>query len=207
MMLRKANPKLPQELTKLFPAKVRIWLSAQDRPIFRQRLEPYVIVNVQTEIRSSVQKYLSDSLLGHTLDLDEETRLWVLKELQTRSDGHFLYATLMIREITGFIPSIPHLKALIRERLPTDLNGYYKRMICRYRTGHERQYAAYDVSYFLQIHWTNLTSKILSVITFARRRLTMNQIIDAVWGEWLWKSCRWMGHRSGLISKVSDLGG
>jgi hypothetical protein len=132
------------ELTSLFPGSVRFWLSTQDRAIFRTRVQTHTIIDVQDQIKAAVQQYLCQALPGLcNMALDEETQAWALKELQQRADGHFLWATLMIKEITQSIPSISHLKSFIRTGLPLDLHGYYGRILARYHPGPEREYAAY----------------------------------------------------------------
>ncbi|CZR51156.1 uncharacterized protein PAC_01031 [Phialocephala subalpina] len=153
------------ELARSFPDKVRVWFSTQDRPLFRKWLGEYA-VDIQEHIKSSVHLYLCKELPGICdIEMDEATHNWALKELQDRADGHFLWATLMIKEITLSIPSLRKLKHFIKTGLPSDLDGYYKRILGKYKSDTEREYAA----------------KILSLVVFARRRLTVNEIIEAVW--------------------------
>lgn len=131
------------ELTNLFPDKVRLWLSTQDRAIFHNRLQNHTIVDIQAQIKTAVELYLCQALSGLSdMALDVGTQSWALKELQQRADGHFLWATLMIKEISQSIPSISHLKSFIKSGLPLDLHGYYGRILGRYQPGLEREYAA-----------------------------------------------------------------
>ncbi|KAG9231383.1 hypothetical protein BJ875DRAFT_517370 [Amylocarpus encephaloides] len=154
------------ELTEKFPGRVRVWFSSQDRSIFRSRFQKYTIIDIQSQIHAAVQSYLCQALPGLCdLELDEPTQNWALKELQERADGHFLWATLMIKEITVSIPSISHLKSFIVNGLPRDLDDYYRRIIGRYETETEREYF----------------SKILSIVVYARRRLTVDELIEALW--------------------------
>jgi hypothetical protein len=130
------------ELARSFPAKVRFWFSTQDRPLFRKFLEDYA-VDIQEQIKSSVGLYLCKALPGLcNLDLDEGTNNWALRELQDHADGHFLWATLMIEEITLEIPSLHKLKHFIKTGLPKDLDGYYKRSLSQFKSAYEREYAA-----------------------------------------------------------------
>jgi len=131
------------ELTAKFPGHIQLWLSSQDRAIFRSRLAAHTVVDIQAQIKIAVQKYLSQALPGLCdLPLDPETQTWALKELQKRADGHFLWATLMIKEITISIPSISHLRSFIKNGLPMDLHGYYARILGRYQPGPELEYAS-----------------------------------------------------------------
>jgi hypothetical protein len=172
------------ELTTLFPSKVRVWLSTQDRAIFWNRLKTSTTVDIQGQITVAVDQYLSRALPGlGDLELDEGTLNWALQELQKRANGHFLWASLMIKEITRSIPSMSHLKSFIRNGLPHDLHEYYARILDRYERGPEREYAAYVYLSACLIYTglSNRTSKILSLLVFARRRLTVNEIIEAIW--------------------------
>jgi len=141
------------ELTNQFPGRVRFWLSTQDRAIFRNRLQTNTTIDIQAQIKTAVHQYLCQALPGLCdLELDEGTQSWTLKELQQRADGHFLWATLMIKEITRSIPSISHLKSFIKDGLPLDLNGYYARILGRYHPGPEQEYAAYVKSILTSIY-------------------------------------------------------
>lgn len=131
-------------LSKAFPKNVRLWFSSQDRMVFKNLLYDCVSVDIHSQLKTAVKGYLCEALPGLcNLPLDESTHNWALKELQERADGHFLWATLMIKDIQRSIPSIGQLKKYILTGLPKDINEYYKRILLDgYKLDMEREYAA-----------------------------------------------------------------
>ncbi|KAF6217408.1 hypothetical protein HO133_006924 [Letharia lupina] len=143
---------------------VRVWYSSQDRPIIRQYLESHLVLNVKEQIRVAVDEHISLKVPGIcNPEVDQDTRTWILSELKQRADGNFLWATLMLKTIENEVSSFDEMELFIKEGLPKDLDAYYRRIIARYEK-RERE----------------LASKIFSLITFARRRLRLTELREAI---------------------------
>lgn len=151
-------------LAESFPEKIRIWYSSQDRPIIRQQLESHLVLNVKEQIRVAVDEHISLKVPGIcNPEVDKDTRTWILSELKRRADGNFLWASLMLKTIENEVSSFDEMESFIKEGLPKDLDAYYRRIIARYEK-RERE----------------LASKIFSIITFARRRLRLTELREAI---------------------------
>ena len=131
-------------LAEKFPKTVRVWYSSQDRPIIRQQLQNYLILNVKEQVRIAVDEYISFRVPGIcNPEVDQGTRTWILSELKKRADGNFLWASLMLTTIENEVSSFDEMELFIKEGLPKDLDAYYRRIIARYEK-RERELARLD---------------------------------------------------------------
>ena len=131
-------------LAETLPKTVRVWYSSQDRPIIRQQLESYLILNVKEQIRIAVDEHISFKVPGIcNPEVDQDTRTWILGELKHRADGNFLWASLMLKTIETEVSSFDEMELFIKEGLPKDLDAYYRRIVARYEK-RERELARLD---------------------------------------------------------------
>ena len=168
-------------LAETSPKTVRVWYSSQDRPVIRQQLESHLVLNVKEQIRVAVNDHISLKVPGIcNPEVDQNTRTWILSELKQRADGNFLWASLMLKTIENEVSSFDEMELFIKEGLPRDLDAYYRRIIARYEK-RERELARLD-----SFTWSPFSqrayyfSKIFSIITFARRRLRLTELREAI---------------------------
>ena len=168
-------------LAETSPKTVRVWYSSQDRPIIRQQLERHLILNVKEQIGVAVDKHISCRLPGIcNPKVDQDNRTWILSELKQRANGNFLWANLMLKTIENEVSSFDEMERFIKEGLPKDLDAYYRRIVARYGS-RERELARLDpCGLNLVCSSAYCFSKLFSIITFAKRRLRLTELREAI---------------------------
>lgn len=120
-------------LAETFPCIVRLWYSSQDTFLIRQKLENFPVLNIKDRIAEAVDKHITSKVPGlDNVEVGQETRDWILTELQSRAEGNFLWASLMLKTIENEVSSFDEMERFIKEGLPQDLDQYYKQIFSRY---------------------------------------------------------------------------
>lgn len=116
-----------------FPRAVRVWGSNQDRGFVRQKLKDVPTLDTEERIGVALDDYIDVTVPGidHP-DADAHTREWILTELKKRAHGNFLWASLMLTTIGNEVGSLDGMEQFIDQGLPTDLDGYYRRISAQY---------------------------------------------------------------------------
>ena len=129
------------------PKKVRVWFSSQNKFLVRIKLERYPTLNIMDQVRNAVDHHISSRVPGlENSEVDQDSRNWILKELKSRAEGNFLWATLMLKVIENDASSFDEMERLVKEGLPKDLDHYYHQIFARYESS-ERELARYFSSY------------------------------------------------------------
>ncbi|KAJ7642837.1 hypothetical protein B0H17DRAFT_1216337 [Mycena rosella] len=150
-------------LAKDFPDRVRLWYSSQHRPCINEKLKEYVVLDIKDKVKDDVSLYLSraNPELGD-LEVSDRDKDNVLKSLQARAEGNFLWASLMLKSLKE-TASLTDMKQFVKDGLPETLDDYYRRIFDRFEKPHR-----------------SLVSKIFALVVFARRPLRMLEVREAV---------------------------
>jgi len=128
-------------LAETFPHTMRLWYSTQDTFLVRKKLESFPVLNIKDRIAGAVDEYIASKVPGlDNVEVGQETREWILTELQGRAEGNFLWASLMLKTIENEVSSFDEMEQFIKEGLPKDLDQYYRQLFSRYET-RERELA------------------------------------------------------------------
>ena len=120
-------------LAESFPHTVRLWYSTQDTLLIRKKLGAFPALNIKDRIAEAVDGHISAKVPGlDNVEVDRETRDWILTELKTRAEGNFLWASLMLKTIENEVSSFDEMELFIEKGLPKDLDQYYKQIFSRY---------------------------------------------------------------------------
>ena len=116
-----------------FPHIVRLWYSTQDTLLIRKKLGAFPALNIKDRIAEAVDGHISAKVPGlDNVEVDRETRDWILTELKGRAEGNFLWASLMLKTIENEVSSFDEMELFIEKGLPKDLDQYYKQIFSRY---------------------------------------------------------------------------
>ncbi|KAJ7492122.1 hypothetical protein FB451DRAFT_1217062 [Mycena latifolia] len=150
-------------LAKDFPDRVRLWYSSQYRPCINERLKEHAVLDIKDEVKDDVSLYLSraNPELGD-LEVSDRDKDNVLKSLQGRAEGNFLWASLMLKSLKE-TASLTDMKQFVKEGLPETLDDYYRRIFDRVEKPHR-----------------SLVRKVFALVAFARRPLRMVEVREAV---------------------------
>ncbi len=120
-------------LAETFPHIMRLWYSTQDTFLVRKKLEIFPVLNIKDRIAGVVDEHITSKVPGlDNVEVGQETRDWILTELQGRVKGNFLWASLMLKTIENEVSSFDEMEQFIKEGLPKDLDQYYKQIFSRY---------------------------------------------------------------------------
>ncbi|KAK7047185.1 hypothetical protein VNI00_006851 [Paramarasmius palmivorus] len=144
-----------------FSDTVRVWYSSQTRTYIIEKLSPFHIVDIQIHASPDVTLFLSRAIP----ELDElgDTGSGLIDTLVNRADGNFLWANLMVKALREEVNTLREMRKFVEAGLPTELDGYYQRIFDRI----ERPQRA-------------LACKVFSLLAYARRRLTIGEIREAI---------------------------
>jgi hypothetical protein len=113
------------------PAKVRLWISSQDRAPIRKLLYGYSCVDMTEENTAfDINTFFNDSSYLEDLSIEPESRSLIVKELNDRAKGNFLYAYLMA-DALQHAENLKDLETQIQENLPRKLDDYYHHILAR----------------------------------------------------------------------------
>ncbi|OCB91439.1 hypothetical protein A7U60_g1317 [Sanghuangporus baumii] len=143
---------------------VRILCSSRDRSSMRERFSNFTIVNVAQHLTEDMTSYLRCVIPG-IISVVGQNSQQVVEKLCERAAGNFLLASFMIRELKKPGLSQREIEDIAEGRskdLKSTLDEYYKRAFRRFK---ERQ---------------RLTREVFSLIAFARRPLTVNELSEAI---------------------------
>lgn len=122
-------------LATSYPKSVRLWCGSQDRLYIREKFSTFPTLDIKDQVASAVDDYLSKAIPGlNNVDVDEDTRTWILTELKSRAKGNFLWASRMIKTIETEVVDFDQMEQFIKDGLPKDLDEYYRRIVYRYET-------------------------------------------------------------------------
>ncbi|KAJ6601324.1 hypothetical protein DFH09DRAFT_560440 [Mycena vulgaris] len=148
-----------------FPDRVRLWYSTQYRSRINEKFREYVVFDIQDKVKDDVTLYLSRANLElRHLEVSDQDRDHLLKSLQVRAEGNFLWASLMLKSLKPEeVTSLKDMKQFVKDGLPKTLDEYYRRIFDRFETPQR-----------------SLVSKIFALVAFARRPLRMRELREAV---------------------------
>ena len=116
-----------------YPKKVRVWFTTQDRFDIRKTLDSFPSLDIKEKVKGAVDRYISLAVPGiDNVEVDQDTRDWILTELKNRADGNFLWASLMVKSIENEVSNFDEMEQFIKRGLPEDLYSYYRRLFTRY---------------------------------------------------------------------------
>ena len=112
---------------------VKIWFSSQNKHQIREKLQQFPTITIQDQTKKDIHAFLSQVVPSlHQNEVDEETRKWILIEVQHRANGNFLFARLMVKAIKEEVENVDDMREFIENGLPVDLDAYYERAFSRY---------------------------------------------------------------------------
>ena len=121
------------DLMKDASNSVKIWFSSQNKHQIREKLQQFPTITMQDQTDRDVNAYLSEVVPSlHGSEVDEDTRKWILLEIQHRAGGNFLFAKLMVKAIQEEVGNVDDMRKFIQNGLPMDLDAYYERAFSRY---------------------------------------------------------------------------
>ncbi|KAF8587635.1 hypothetical protein K439DRAFT_1630517 [Ramaria rubella] len=152
------------QLCSVSPDTVRVWYSSQFRPSINEKLQGYVTFDIKKQVKADVMLYLSVAMSSAIPELDEleEEKDSVLENLQSRAEGNFLCASLMVKAIQEEANSLSEIKQFIERGLPKKLDDYYRRIFGR-----------------IEKPQRLLARNVFALIAFSRRPLRMKEIREA----------------------------
>ena len=120
-------------LATTYPYNVRVCFTSQDRLDIRKRLGSFPSLDIKERVKHSVDRYISLAVPGiDNVEVDQDTRDWILTELKNRADGNFLWASLMLKTIENEVSNFDEMEHFIKKGLPEDLYSYYRRLFTQY---------------------------------------------------------------------------
>ncbi|KAL4876125.1 hypothetical protein BJY04DRAFT_231955 [Aspergillus karnatakaensis] len=151
------------------PAKsTRLWISSQAHNAILRMLGHYPRLHLVDQNEKDIRLLFDKGMQALEEELDEvgitaeERGRWV-DLLKEKAKGNLLWAHYMIQSIAEEAESVADIEKLILHGLPKDLNGYYARQFKR-----------------IPASSRDLASKILSVVCFSRRPVTVGELSDAI---------------------------
>ena len=118
------------EMMNESPHKFRLWCSSQDRTSLNPRLRQFGVVDISYKLNSDdILRYLASKIktFDH-LDVDEGYRTLLSQDICQKSEGCFLWASLMLDSISK-APTLQTIQELIEGGLPQGYNIYYQRKL------------------------------------------------------------------------------
>ncbi|OMP86801.1 hypothetical protein BK809_0000476 [Diplodia seriata] len=161
----------PQILSDLIPLTeptskglVRLWVSSQERAHISKKLESHPRVNLTDQNEAPLRSFFDQELPQlRKLDLEHDELDQLMSTLRDRVKGNFLWARCMIEHIRDICESPEDVQNFIETSQPWSLDEYYAALFRR-----------------TQQHVRERASKILSIVCFARRRVSVSEIRDAL---------------------------
>ncbi|KAJ6543109.1 hypothetical protein B0H19DRAFT_957631, partial [Mycena capillaripes] len=151
-------------IAKGSPSCVWLWCSSQYHPDIHTKLKDHIVLDIQHEVKQDVTLYLSrDNPELSELEISDLDKDNILRSLQARAEGNFLWARLMIESLKE-TSSLTEMKNLVASGLPETLDDYYRRIFDRFEQPLQR----------------SLVGKVFALVAFARRPLRMRELCEAV---------------------------
>jgi hypothetical protein len=125
------------KLTEKFPNTVRVWSSSQRVPRVNDKFKIYPSLDITDEMKNDTISYLS-SEIDH-IDFPDDDKKSLLRNLEERAAGNFLWADWMIKDLKG--ANSPADRTRIVEEGPT-LHKYYNKFFERLEPN-DRSFAWY----------------------------------------------------------------
>ncbi|KAF8526673.1 hypothetical protein BU17DRAFT_40385 [Hysterangium stoloniferum] len=148
------------ELSQEFPQCVRLAYSSQFRPCIDDKLRNFTVIEVQQQAaKKDVDDYLEHRL--NSLELSDDDKPAVLEDMKRKAAGNFLWATLMVVTLQEAC-SPNELKQCLGDG-PSKSDKYYRKIFAQFNKSHRL-----------------LTSKIFSLIAYARRPLRLKELREAI---------------------------
>ncbi|OJD36549.1 nacht domain protein [Diplodia corticola] len=142
----------------------RLWISSQYRTHIAGKLKSHLRVQLSDQNESALRSFFDQELPQlRKLELEQEELDELVDMLRDMVKGNFLWARCMIGHLRDVCESPEEVQEFIETSQPWSLDEYYKNLLRRTRE-HDR----------------DLASKILSIVCFARRRVSVSELRDAL---------------------------
>ena len=168
------------QFSKSYPSRLRLWCSSQDHSVIREQLRGVteLVIDENTngrDIEALFQHSLHDRLENppHGVGFDLTASI---DDLKHRVGGNFLWATMMLGTIDDAI-SITDLRHKLKKGLPENFQLYLTRQIRSLKPSPHVMYVFTVVAFFPSLTFHR---RALSVMTFAKRPLTIEELCEAV---------------------------
>ncbi|EKM58423.1 uncharacterized protein PHACADRAFT_207247 [Phanerochaete carnosa HHB-10118-sp] len=141
---------------------LRLWVSSQDVPYTRQKFKAYSPFDIKHAVKAGVSCYLSRAI-SHLTVVPPERREAILHQLLDRAESNFLWAHLIVVELSK-TSDVDEMDRVLREGRAENLDQYYG-------------------NFFKNLLSDGKASKysdVFSLVTFARRPLRIGEIQEAV---------------------------
>ncbi|KAK8183689.1 uncharacterized protein BKA78DRAFT_299707 [Phyllosticta capitalensis] len=144
-------------------SKLRLWVSSQFRDVIMETMKPHLHIRLMEQNGVALQSFFDRQRprLDH-LGLAQDELEALVRRLADRAKGNFLWASLMINDLSDCM-SPRDARQLIERSQQWSLDDHYRNLASRTPLRHRR-----------------LTSEILSVVCFARRRVSIDELRDAL---------------------------
>ncbi|KAH9910657.1 uncharacterized protein B0H18DRAFT_1176611 [Fomitopsis serialis] len=143
---------------------IRLWISSQDIPYTRRKFEAYTLFNIKDAVKSGIWCYLSSAIHDLTF-VPPEQRDSILQQLMGRVESNFLWAHLMVVELTK-ATTLAEMDRILGEGRVGDLDAYYARFLDNLKQSTPQKVA--------------ISRDVFSLVTFARRPLKIGEIQEAI---------------------------
>ncbi|OKL61210.1 hypothetical protein UA08_03619 [Talaromyces atroroseus] len=117
-----------QDLANKTPSRLRLWCCSQTHTCLDNRFESQPSIEVTKSLNSQdIETYLARKItVLNRLPLDTGYKNLILKDLREKSDGCFLWASLMLHSMSK-AATLNMVQELIEDGLPGDYEKYYRR--------------------------------------------------------------------------------
>ncbi|KAH9838292.1 uncharacterized protein C8Q71DRAFT_750327 [Rhodofomes roseus] len=146
--------------------RVHLWISSQDVSYTRKKLENYTQFDIKHAVQAGIRCYLTRSILDPAVvPLAAAERESILQRLMKRVESNFLWAHLMVVELKKATNSA-EINQILEDGRADELDEYYARFL--------------DSLKLLPSNKASISRDVLSLVTFARRPLTVGEIQEAI---------------------------
>lgn len=119
------------QLSREFPL-VRVWYSSQVREELKVKLGSYSTLDIQLSVQDDVQRYVQHELSG--LEVSGTLKSTAIDDVNSRADGHFLWASLMVNMLKDSTSARQVKENLAK--VPSNISAYYTGIFDRYEQNH-----------------------------------------------------------------------
>lgn len=169
------------ELTDLASIGIlRLWISSQYRTHIAESAKSHLRLQLTNQNETALRSFFDREIPQlKRLELEPDELDQLVNVLRDKVKGNFLWARCMIGHLREVCESPEDVQEFIQRSQPWSLDEYYKDLLRR--TPEHDQDLARFVLYSAQLsHADTGDSKILSIICFARRRVSIDELRDAL---------------------------